>query len=432
LHRLFQDPLIGHNYAKAYKTAEQIFRAQQQELGSAMDVNKFHVRLLSPDEVQQMGGHEEQQRAIHPHRLLLPAETNQLAQVYMIEGDDPTPPMKEKGIILTGRDGLIVQLPWWDIHVDGALFPLMFPRCGTIWRPLLPKTPLEPEDQNIEPEVMPPIPLPAMRMPADEIDDYNDDNSVAEANLFDDEPEHPQLAEADSEGEGEQLIIEDQRHRKYVSKSQAARYHMQIREPLGNPGAANRNPWRDPHFIWWDTALAEEFVCILTNKIERERYAEFKKKQDNLRNALPASMIAMLEGRIRHLLDSRGNQLDARGKLGKVYIPPETMRGSRKYYQRAFGDATAICRKEGNPHLLITYTMDRNAPEFKTMFSPEQTCYNRCDIAARLFMDKKEEFLKDIVQRHVMGPVKGWFYSVEHQKRYNFFYLIALTLSLYL
>lgn len=109
--------------------------------------------------------------------------------------------------------------------------------------------------------------------------------------------------------------------------------------------------------------------------------------------------------------------MEGRGELGRVFIAPETMRGSRKYYQRAFGDATAICRKEGTPHLLITYTMDKDAEEFNSMLDPGQLCFMRPDIVARLFRDKLDEFIKDIVQREVMGPVKGWFYSVEHQKR---------------
>lgn len=110
--------------------------------------------------------------------------------------------------------------------------------------------------------------------------------------------------------------------------------------------------------------------------------------------------------------------MGTRGKLGRVFIAPETIRGSRKYYQRRFADATAICREVGNPHLLITYTMDREAVEFIRMCGPGKNCFNRPDIAGRLFIDKQQEFLKDIVKRQVMGPVKGWFYSVEHQKRY--------------
>jgi len=32
-------------------------------------------------------------------------------------------------------------------------------------------------------------------------------------------------------------------------------------------------------------------------------------------------------------------------------------------------------------------------------------------------MDKVAEFLHDLTERHVLGTVAGWCYSVEHQKR---------------
>lgn len=32
-------------------------------------------------------------------------------------------------------------------------------------------------------------------------------------------------------------------------------------------------------------------------------------------------------------------------------------------------------------------------------------------------MDKATEFVKDLAERHVLGRVSGWCYSVEHQKR---------------
>ena len=32
-------------------------------------------------------------------------------------------------------------------------------------------------------------------------------------------------------------------------------------------------------------------------------------------------------------------------------------------------------------------------------------------------MDKATEFIKDLTERHILGKVAGWCYSVEHQKR---------------
>lgn len=117
-------------------------------------------------------------------------------------------------------------------------------------------------------------------------------------------------------------------------------------------------------------------------------------------------------------LDPEGLPLGSRGKLGRIFIAPTTLRGSRQYYQRHYSDAQTICREFGAPHLLITFTMNSEAGELDKMLWPGQHWYNRPDICDRLYIDRANEFMKDIVQRQVMGPVKAWFYSAEHQKRH--------------
>lgn len=104
-------------------------------------------------------------------------------------------------------------------------------------------------------------------------------------------------------------------------------------------------------------------------------------------------------------------------KLGKVFFAPETFRGSRRYYQKAYADAQSICRAFGNPHILLTFTMNSEAPEFKKLLDQCQTWADRGDIVTRLFINKHKELMKDIVDREIFGPVAAWFSSVEFQKR---------------
>ena len=84
--------------------------------------------------------------------------------------------------------------------------------------------------------------------------------------------------------------------------------------------------------------------------------------------------------------------------------------------QNAYARAMAICRKEGTPHLLLTFTGSSEWPELKQMNYDGQSVNDRPDTVCRLFMDKLDELLVDIFKKHVMGPTKGGFYSVEHQK----------------
>jgi hypothetical protein len=77
----------------------------------------------------------------------------------------------------------------------------------------------------------------------------------------------------------------------------------------------------------------------------------------------------------------------------------------------------AICRQYGNPHIFITYTMSPDCEEFNTMLNDNQIWADRPDIVSRLFIDKVKELKRDIIERQVLGPVAGWFFSVEHQNR---------------
>lgn len=81
-----------------------------------------------------------------------------------------------------------------------------------------------------------------------------------------------------------------------------------------------------------------------------------------------------------------------------------------------------ICREIGKPDLLITFTMDPECQEFAKLMPEDnngvqQQWFDRPDIVTRLFIDKLRELRKDLTERMVMGPLKGWFFSVEHQKR---------------
>ena len=72
----------------------------------------------------------------------------------------------------------------------------------------------------------------------------------------------------------------------------------------------------------------------------------------------------------------------------------------------------------------VTFTGNPRWPEIEEALTnkqmPQQTkkkYLSRADIVCRIFMDKAEEFIKDLCEKNVLGRVAGWCYSVEHQKR---------------
>uniref|UniRef100_A0A183C4Z0 ATP-dependent DNA helicase n=1 Tax=Globodera pallida TaxID=36090 RepID=A0A183C4Z0_GLOPA len=411
LHRLLSHPQLGHPLSGLYFHLKRVYEEaqQQQAQGEGPPVDNLRIRLLTRGEVMQQNLPEVHN--IHPHQLQLPESVDQLAQLFFVDGDDGLPPAAEQGVMLKTRSGALTVLPWWDNWIDGALCPLLFPCGGSVWKPSLPlakpdsPTPLLQQLLNQEEEQRASI-VP----PSEEDADW-------QYNPYADE-EDDILAEADDAGEGEQLLLEaEPQIVHHVSRTQAARYMMQIRAPPRNVGAVRRNHWRDPHWLWWARRLAEFFVCLLNNRIDRDKFANIKKNRPEQRSVLPAHLVRHFEREARKQLDAHGQPLGERAQLGRIFLAPRTLRGSRAYYQLHFADAMAICRQLGAPHLLITFTMNSAAKEFDTMLWDGQRWYNRPDIADRLFIDKSKEFLKDIVQRQVMGPVKAWFYSVEHQER---------------
>ena len=94
----------------------------------------------------------------------------------------------------------------------------------------------------------------------------------------------------------------------------------------------------------------------------------------------------------------------------------EHFRGSRQYYQKQYAACMTICRETGSIDL-VTFTMDPSCPELEHILLEHQTWSDRPMEVCRIFLDKLSELVKDITEREVLGPVKGWFHSLEHQKR---------------
>ena len=65
----------------------------------------------------------------------------------------------------------------------------------------------------------------------------------------------------------------------------------------------------------------------------------------------------------------------------------------------------------------ITFTGNPYWPEIQQCLQDKQTFEDAADIVCEVFMAKAIEFIKDVCKRNVLGPVSGWAYSIEHQKR---------------
>ena len=175
--------------------------------------------------------------------------------------------------------------------------------------------------------------------------------------------------------------------------------------------------------------LAEYFIISVTNRIERNEMDHLKAIQEkrNYRKILAREYIQAIEN---GLLRQGPNR-----RLGQVFLMPETFAGSRQYYQKKYAELMTIVRNLGNPTWLVliflryflsltllfyrfvTFTGNPRWPEVSEALSKKQSYTSRSDVVCRIFMDKAEEFIKDLCEKNVLGRVAGWCYSVEHQKR---------------
>jgi hypothetical protein len=185
------------------------------------------------------------------------------------------------------------------------------------------------------------------------------------------------------------------------------------------------NAWQPTiHWLWWAAWMAQIFILTVFNRIEANEADAIKRAQANLITILPTVLIAAIQNKINNGNYGFGTAL----KLGKIFFAPATFRGSRRYYQKAYADAQALCRAFGHPHIFLTFTINSECDEFKRMIpnkqdrnskdKAEQFWADRPDIVARIFINKQKELMKDIVKQELFGAVAGWYSTVEHQKRY--------------
>ncbi|KAL3075367.1 hypothetical protein niasHT_033597 [Heterodera trifolii] len=383
--------LANHKLAVVYETAAETYRQLPEEdrvqfRMLLVDTNKRGTerRLDAKDAPAPDNLHVDDRanlKHIHPGRLETETDAGSrlVAQIFLDCGANVMPP-SVYDVVLTGRANTkIVHMKWWNRNIDPANFPLIFSfgQFGYEYGTKLVLRQNEHFDSTYK-----------------QIRDKN--NNLLDA--------------AEDLGEDEEFLgseLEQQFHRRdNISRSQWFRYMAHIRGPHAN--------WRDGHWLWDWRTLAQLYTITFNNRMEAQKVQYMKQLQGRRRLVLPSSIINWLSA----LRDNKGYK----GDIGRVYMTDEHFRGSRQYYQREYANCMTICREVGKPDLLVTLTMDPDCPELDEMLPTDpdgqrQQWYDRPDVICRLFVDKFKELCHDLTVKEVMGPVRGWFYSLEHQKR---------------
>lgn len=139
---------------------------------------------------------------------------------------------------------------------------------------------------------------------------------------------------------------------------------------------------------------------------------------------LPRAFVAALETRLQ-----KDPNIPLGTRLGRIYMAPSYIKGSRRFYQNEFADFMSICRAFGQPDLFITITVDPNCIEITEMMGSGQKSMNRCDLVVMVFEQKIRQLFHLLLNRKIFGAVAGYCGTYEHQNRGNVHFHLLVILQ---
>ena len=154
--------------------------------------------------------------------------------------------------------------------------------------------------------------------------------------------------------------------------------------------------------------LFQQWVCDVFSRAEAQRLKWFEYNQDLLR-----------ADTYQGLYDAVHDPSYVEGKtpIGKKLILPATYPGSPRAMTQNYLDAMAMVRRYGKPDYFITMTANPAWPEIANSLRHGETAHNRPDIVARVFHQKFHGLLHELLREKVLGPVVGYTWVIEFQKR---------------
>ena len=153
--------------------------------------------------------------------------------------------------------------------------------------------------------------------------------------------------------------------------------------------------------------LFQQYIVDAFVRIERMMLQWQRHNQQKLR-------VDTYKGLHDYLLGEAANR---HVKAGKVVVLSSSFPGSPRHMNALYLDAMAICQTYGSPDYFITFTCNPQWPEITSTLLPGQTPADRPDVVATVFQLKLNELIDDIVDKHVLGKVLAYTYTIEFQKR---------------
>uniref|UniRef100_A0A0R0E6I2 ATP-dependent DNA helicase n=1 Tax=Glycine max TaxID=3847 RepID=A0A0R0E6I2_SOYBN len=103
---------------------------------------------------------------------------------------------------------------------------------------------------------------------------------------------------------------------------------------------------------------------------------------------------------------------------GKRVILSSSFVGSQRYMEQLYFDGMTICGHIGFPDLFLTLTCNLVWPEIQKKVRKSNLTPHDCPgVVSRIFKMKLNQLMNDLKRGHVFGPILGFIYTIEWQKR---------------
>jgi hypothetical protein len=144
--------------------------------------------------------------------------------------------------------------------------------------------------------------------------------------------------------------------------------------------------------------LSQQFIVNMFSCVESNRLSYYLNNQSSLRSDT-----------YQGISDAVGKGASSGKDVGVKVVLPSSHIGGKRYMNQNFHDCMAICCAYGPPDKFTTMTCNPNWPEIKEAltYEPGQKPAERGDVIVRVFHMKLHEYLDDIKDGNVFGPVRA-------------------------
>lgn len=151
--------------------------------------------------------------------------------------------------------------------------------------------------------------------------------------------------------------------------------------------------------------LFQQYVVDCYCKVEGARIAFIRSHQKELR-------AESYKGLLDYMLNEQQGFMP-----GVPVILPSTFIGSPRNMIQSYQDAMSIVSRFGKPDLFATVTCNPKWEEITKHLQPYEQACNRPDLVTRVFNEKLQLLLDDLLKKHVLGVVLANIHVIEFQKR---------------